>query len=344
MDRQNVKAARVQTNDKAMGAKRQNIRVKAACMFVVVLFSLFSFLVYNAYYILESEDKPQQLVVIPRAEIKSRYIRKEITRETLLEAMRLQGKSDSCTLKIFPVLRYNAATREASLRFENNEVNRHTVQITLYHDSKDKLLYISEHIRPGQGTDAVKLTHLPEPVQSTVYAETAIFDADTGVMQTRAVFVLNAVPDGKQQNEEQQWIEVTIPASVTFASRSTDKGCVYSSVYSLTNHSNHRIKVTAVCFAPLPGTYEDQIFAGMELFLKYDANFSGRIPIRTADDKFLGNGIKPRGTVKLERDKSSGTQLGFEIYGMLSESGLFWAKRMTPMAPQYMLVFCFEAE
>ncbi|MBX9034685.1 hypothetical protein [Gordonibacter massiliensis (ex Traore et al. 2017)] len=138
----------------------------------------------------------------------------------------------------------------------------------------------------------------------------------------------------------ESWVNVKIPTTALFGSLSSDAGAVYSPVYRIYNHSARGVTVEPTGFTKVSEPLE---LAGMVLNLNFTHPNSLTVPLRSADDAFLGAGLTSPGSITLGAGSESSPQTAaFTMSGQLPEG--FNYPSNAPHQPRYGLVFSFTAE
>ena len=135
------------------------------------------------------------------------------------------------------------------------------------------------------------------------------------------------------------WINVKIPTTALFGSLATDNGALYSPEYHIYNYSKRGVDITPSEFSVVS---ENPELAGMTLDLNFSAPSALTVPLRSASDQFLGNGLTNSDKVSLGAGTQASPTTGtFNLSGTLP--GSFVYPTTTPYTPNYDLVFTFEA-
>ena len=138
----------------------------------------------------------------------------------------------------------------------------------------------------------------------------------------------------------ESWVNVKIPTTALFGSLASDEGAVYSPVYRIYNHSSRGVSVTPTGFTKVSEPAE---LAGMTQNLNFASPSRLTVPLRSADDAFLGAGLTSPGSIVIGAGSESAPQTAvFSMSGQLPEG--FSYPSDAPHQPKYSLVFSFAAE
>lgn len=138
----------------------------------------------------------------------------------------------------------------------------------------------------------------------------------------------------------ESWVNVKIPTTALFGSLSSDGGAVYSPVYRIYNYSARGVSITPTSFTKVS---EPAALSGMVLDMHFDMPNNLTVPLRSAENAFLGAGLTSPGAISLGAGSPSSPQIAaFSMSGQLPQG--FSYPTEAPHQPTYGLVFSFAAE